>query len=206
MTTPKANPATDPNRTSNPKRALLTLLTTALVAAAVTVAFVLPAEFGLDPIGTGELLGINELSGPAPSNPVRHDGRIGGDDRTFVLDPFASVEVKYDMRQGATLIYRWQATGEVFYDLHAEGEAGGAVGEDGAVGENNEPTVVSIARGQQNTDSGAYQADFHGIHGWFFENRTAQTVTVHLAVQGFITGATLYQGNDVQSVELTEPP
>ena len=45
-------------------------------------------------------------------------------------------------------------------------------------------------------DAGTYVAPFPGIHGWFWENRRAETITVTLRIAGFATGATQFKDGD----------
>ncbi len=174
-------------------RALMTLTASITVAAILSIVVILPAEIGWDPLGTGEALGVMGLSG---SDEVRQvvatTGDIRGDERTFVLDPFASIEIKYDMSKDGSLVYDWSAGGEVLYDLHAHPTIGGV------------EAAVSFDQARATGGAGMYIASFDGFHGWFFENRDHSTVEVTLSVVGFIDGATLYEGNDQRRVELTE--
>ena len=152
-----------------------------LVASAVFVALVLPAEFGRDPTGVGSALGLVGLSGGAANRgyaPVA--GTLVEDAREFELAPFESVELKYDLEAGRGIVYSWAASGEVVFDLHGE-PAGAAPG-----------YAESFAQGRAVADSGTYKAPFDGIHGWFWENRSASAVVVRLRIAGFASGATLY--------------
>ena len=44
-----------------------------LLAGAILLVFVLPAEYGLDPVGAGQLLGIDGMSGYSVSSTVKAD-------------------------------------------------------------------------------------------------------------------------------------
>ena len=106
----------------------------------------------------------------------------------FELAPFESVEIKYDLASGDGLVYAWETDAEVVFDLHAEPTGA-------------EPDAAeSFAQGRGTADAGTYVAPYDGIHGWFWENRTAQTVTVTLRMSGFATGATEYKDGDVARV------
>lgn len=59
-----AAPIPLPDTSSRPPslaRLARSLLITVLVAGAITVTIVLPAEYGIDPTGVGELLGLKEM-------------------------------------------------------------------------------------------------------------------------------------------------
>ncbi len=172
------------------KRVLLATGLAFVVATAAFVAFVLPAEFGIDPTGIGRALGLTGLGGAPPQDLHRTDVHLVQDFREFELAPFESVELKYDLAAGDGFVYAWNATGEVFFDVHAEPE-----GADPDVAE-------SFAQGRDISDAGTYVARFSGIHGWFWENRGATTVTVHVRTMGFVTGATRYHDGMAQRLEM----
>lgn len=172
------------------KRVLLATVSAFVVATAAFLAFILPAEFGIDPTGVGDALGLTGLSGSPPQDLHRTDADLVQDVREFDLAPFESVELKYDLAAGDGLVYAWSATGEVVFDLHAEPEGA-------------EPGVAEgFAQGRGTTDAGTYVARFAGIHGWFWENRGTTTVTVSLRATGFVTGATRYHDGMAQPLEM----
>ncbi len=162
------------------KRLAVAVALALLVANAAFFALVLPAEFGRDPLGTGAALGLTGLAGAPPAAVQRTEAALQQDARAFELAPFESVEFKYDLAAGDGLVYAWRATGEVVFDFHAEPE--------GAAPD----AAESFAQGRGAADAGTYVAAFPGIHGWFWENRGARTVTVELRTAGFASGATQY--------------
>ena len=174
------------------RRVLLATAGAFAAATALFVLLVLPAEFGKDPTGVGRLLGLTGLAGTAPEDVHRTATAMAADDRTFELAPFESVELKYDLAADDGLVYAWSADGEVVFDLHAEPE-GAAPG-----------VASSYAQGRAAADAGTYVAAFDGIHGWFWENRGAGTVTVRLRVAGFVTGATSFHDGQATRVRLRE--
>ncbi len=176
------------------KRVAFGTLAAFVAATAIFLAFVLPAEFGVDPIGIGRALGLTGLAGTPSEDAHRTETPLAGDDRTFELAPFESVEFKYDMAAGDGLVYAWTATGEVVFDLHAEPE-GAAPG-----------VAESFAQGRARADAGTYIAPFAGIHGWFWENRGTATVTLRLRIAGFVTGATRYHDGSAVRMNLTATP
>ena len=163
-----------------------------VIAALVLVAFVLPAEYGVDPLGIGEATGMSGLyqagaglgdpapavitadpSGPLVPQPA--DYKI--DSMSFTLAPNQSVEYKYELALGAGMVYTWKATAEVEFDFHTEPAGKGAAGSE------------SFEKGTAQAGRGSYRARYPGIHGWYWRNPTRNEVTVNLVTSGFYTEA-----------------
>ena len=162
------------------------------VAAVVLITVVLPAEFDLDPLGTGAALGLTGLSRTEPDALIAQPSPHRRETMVFELSPFESVEYKYRLEQGAGLVFSWHATGEVVFDFHAEpdgAEAGYAEG---------------FEQGRDIARNGTYVAPFSGIHGWFWENRGTDLVVVTLHASGFADGASLFRDND--ALDRMPPP
>ena len=156
-------------------KVLTALLVSVLVAAALLVAVVLPAEYGIDPLGTGQALGLLSLSRADAVAPAPEPYAV--DHVVLALAPFESVEYKYRLARDSTLVYSWRATNTVVYDLHAEPDAAPA----------GYAESFDASRGE--AAHGTYRAPFAGIHGWFWENRGVETVTVRLWASGFANEA-----------------
>jgi hypothetical protein len=168
-----------------PRRRLWrTTLGALLLALAVLVTLVLPAEYGFDPLGTGDALGLTGLSRAAPAAMAGAGQPLRADRVRFELAPFESVEYKYRLGEGEALVFSWSASAEVVYDFHAE--------PDGA----EEGYAESFETGRSATANGTYVAPFPGIHGWFWENRGMQTVVVDLVSSGFYEAATEFRDGD----------
>ena len=157
-----------------------------VVAAIILVTIVLPAEYGIDPLGTGAATGVINLSQAQPppivasaSGPIRPqpaDYKV--DTRQFSLEPYGGyVEYKYQLEPGATLLYTWKATGEVNFDFHTE-----------PAGKPPEASD-SFERGTASEGRGSYTAPYAGIHGWFWENASETPVTVTVTTAGFYSAA-----------------
>jgi hypothetical protein len=162
-----------------------------LAAGFALVAFVLPAEYGVDPLGTGKRLGllplgiigqqVQALNNAATSRDAGHHVVVVGDERPFhqetvelKIAPHEFVEYKYRLDKGQALLYSWTATSEVSYELHAE--------PDGA------PRGYAESYEKQphaREASGTLTAPFAGIHGWYWENTGDQPATVTLKSAGF---------------------
>jgi hypothetical protein len=180
----------DQPATASPPSQRNILIATAIalgVALVVLLVAILPAEFGIDPLGTGQLLGLNALSRELPLEEKLEVHRE--DFVEFELGPFQSVEYKYLMDFDAPLIFSWVADGELYYDMHAEPAGLG------------EEYAESFEQGNAERRMGSYHAPFVGIHGWFWENRGSGTVTVRLYTAGFYQTSTVFRdGGDFERV------
>jgi hypothetical protein len=165
------------------KRILLATAASMLVAVIVLFVAVLPAEYGVDPLGTGKSLGLIGLSGSQVSALQQQPGQWHKDSIEFQLAPFEALEYKYHMFENGALMFSWEAEEDVLFDLHSEAD-------DHAVAEQ------SFAKGRQQSDNGVLRAPFTGIHGWYFQNRGMGDITLRLHVAGFFD----------YSVEMTDGP
>ena len=85
----------------------------------------------------------------------------------------------------------WQATGPLDYDMHAHPFDGGT------------DLTESYAIEQADHLGGRYVAPFTGIHGWYWQNRSLERVTLTLDASGNITGSKLFGPFGEQDRELT---
>jgi len=153
--------------------------------------FVLPAEYGVDPLGTGARIGLVELGAVGQEvAALEAAAQETGTDQVAIIVPqdrayqeetveFAvaageGMEYKYRLDQGEALLYAWTATGPVNYELHAE--------PDGAP--RGYAQSYELRQGMSQA-SGTLTAPFPGIHGWFWENLSAEEITVTLTAAGF---------------------
>lgn len=166
-----------------------------LVAGALLLTVVLPAEYGLDPFGTGEKLGLMALAeATAPAAPtVISSGSARTvnpqstvykvDSRKFQLEPREGMEFKYHIERDGGLLYTWTASGQVDFEFHGE--------PDGA----KPGTYESYELSAGDRGAGTFTAPFTGIHGWYWENKGSSPVTVTLTSAGFYTRATEFRTN-----------
>jgi hypothetical protein len=171
-----------------------------LVAGLILVTCVLPAEYGLDPLGTGARLGLLELgvtgqkvealeaskaSGAGGVPIVTHQNAAFKQETVnFTVGPREGIEYKYRLDKGEALLYSWKATVPVNYELHAE--------PDGA--------PRGYAQSYEKVDaaqeaSGQLNAPFPGIHGWYWENTTDKEITVTLSTAGYYNLAHEFRPN-----------
>lgn len=178
----------DTNEAPSPRNILVASAIALAVGTVVLLTAILPAEFGVDPLGTGRLFGLNALS--AEENPFEENAEIHRSDYVeFELGPFESVEYKYTMDFDSPMVFSWSSDGEVYYDMHAEPAGLG------------EEFAESFEQGNGTERSGSFHAPFNGIHGWFWENRGSRLVTVRLYAAGFFVDSTVFRdGGDYPRV------
>ena len=154
------------------------------VAAVLLVTAVLPAEYGVDPLGTGKALGLIDLFGasePSPSPPATTEAepppRVYKTESTsFTLQPSQSFEYKYRLEKDRGMVYAWKATGKVKYEFHGEPD-------------DSRLKVQSYDKQENDYASGTLAAPFTGIHGWYWENASDGDLTITLTTSGFYTAA-----------------
>jgi len=201
---------TDQAKSRGPSRSgLLKSAVIALVAAAVvTVLFVLPAEFGVDPTGVGSKLGLMEvedLDGSPEEAPARIvDGAFPEIPTDFdyyepqvLADPFS--RIRESAFRSDTLTIELDVVEEVEYK--ARMKQGDALVyswrvDDGLVytdfhadpGEDErypEHYWIRYDEGEMDGAAGSLVAPFDGNHGWYWLNIEEEPVTITLQVHGF---------------------
>ncbi len=166
-----------------------------LAAGVILLVAVLPAEYGIDPLKTGKLLG---LTGIAQSEPTAvgvaipaqagiytpHDKIYKVDSEDLNLAPGEGVEWKYHMQKGAVMVYGWNANGLLRYEFHGEPDV------------KPKPKYYEsyLLDNKVGTDHmyGSFTAPTTGVHGWFWQNKTKKVVTFHLVTAGFYDAAKMF--------------
>jgi hypothetical protein len=161
-------------------RASLLAFAAALV---VLVTAVLPAEYGIDPLGVGARVGLmppRASAGAAPAPAA--EKRLRFDRAQFELGPYDFVEYKYRLEQGDTMMFAWEATAAVAHDMHGVPDA-------------DHDKEVSFKKQDRRGDSATHVAPFSGMHGWFWENPGPDPITVDVTSSGFYSAAIEYRAN-----------
>ena len=159
------------------------------VGCALLILFVLPAEYGNDPTGVGELLGLKKMGEIKirlkqdflKENVSARDelmvesetGKENQDVMEFVIAPDEAIEIKLEMKKGSIAKYNWTTkNGGLNYNLHGDGHKGSQ-------------KSISYKKGRMtSSDSGEFKSEFDGYHGWFWRNRNNESVTVTLETIG----------------------
>ena len=157
------------------RRIIVASLAAVLVASVLLLTTILPAEYGFDPLGTGRAMGLLGLSEGEQQALNQQQEHWHTDSIEFELLPFESVEYKYRLEKGAALLYAWQSGTAVLYEMHSEPD-GAASG-----------YAETFSKTEAASDQGSYTAPYGGIHGWFWQNRSQQPVTVRLQAQGYFS-------------------
>ena len=172
-----------------------------IVAGAILIAAVLPAEYGIDPTGIGKMLGLTKLSAstnastastllpatlpstttvvapvvPASTATVtKSEVPFRSDEMSLTLQPDEGSEIKAAMRKGEQFVFTWVADGgKVNFDMHGEQPNAG------------EKFTSYWKDKQQTSAQGTFVAPFDGTHGWYWRNRGDKPVTVKVKVSGF---------------------
>ena len=162
-----------------------------LAAGLILVMFILPAEFGVDPLGTGARTGLLDLGITGQQVDALEQAAAAGGGAgqavivvpqeagfhseivEFKVAPRDSLEYKYRLDKGEALLYSWKATGLVNVEFHAEPD-------DGPRG-----YAQTYEKSQGTEASGTLTAPFSGIHGWYWQNTTDQEITVALTSAGY---------------------
>ena len=161
-----------------------------LAAGLILVMFVLPAEYGVDPLGTGARVGLLDLGVVGQQVAALSTSAATGAGETtivvpqdrpfkqetveFKVAPRQGMEYKYRLEKAESLLYSWKTTGPVNYEFHAE--------PDGAP--RGYAQTYEKVEGKSEA-SGTLTAPFPGIHGWYWENTTDQELTVTLTTAGY---------------------
>lgn len=167
---------TTTSSTIAPRTLVITTLSTLILALLVTVTLVLPAEFGRDPTGIGAYLGLLELTeaGNEPATSASPATTSSGE-RQFVLNlaPGMGTEFKLVMPAQAELAFAWTTNGApVYFDQHGEPEG------------DTSGYFLSYSEGNSTAIRGHLLTRFAGTHGWYWENRSADLMTITLTING----------------------
>ncbi len=196
-----------------PRALVRSTLIALAVAAVVLVGFVLPAEYGVDPTGIGRVFGLTDMgrikvllaqeaeaedaalaaqvaapeaSGVAvPDSTASPEAGAAAPEAVtrITLAPGEGKEVKLVMDEGGRATYAWATDrGVVNYDTHADGPGDPERGI-APISYHGYGKGTSVA-----SDEGVLVAAFDGKHGWFWRNRTRESLTVTLRTSGDVQG------------------
>lgn len=175
-------------------------------ALALLVTVVMPAEYGIDPTGLGNVMGLKKMgeikmslaqeaeaerqaatlataeapaaqtiitpaqAKPAPAETIPVAAR--NDEMSVTLAPNEGTEIKVTLEKGKSVNYTWSTDGgKANFDVH---------------GDSKELDIDyhGYEKGSEQTKEGVIVAAFDGHHGWFWRNRTPETLTVTLKTNG----------------------
>lgn len=169
----------------------------ALIGLLVLIIAILPAEYGIDPTGLGQKMGLTMLSQAEAAEPAspeagsssdnllalsagpvwKTQSTLSSDTTTVTLKPDEGLEVKATMNAGDRMVFNWASEGgPVNFDMHGERF-------------NDGDNFTSYWQGRNEpAANGAFEAPFDGTHGWYWRNRGDEMVTIVLQTSGFYDG------------------
>lgn len=183
---------------ASPRALARATLGAAAAAAVILVAFVLPAEAGIDPTGIGKALGIAGMAQGSPEaetaaasapagtiaagalpiptrSAIERTGALRSDEMTIHLAPHSGQEIKAHMKAGDGFVFEWRAAGgPVKVDMHGEHPDA----PDGEFTSYWAERSLESARGE-------FTAPFEGTHGWYWRNKGDTPVTITVRTTGF---------------------
>ena len=201
-----------PSHTDLPSAAKLIKSTVVAIAlaAAILVTAVLPAEYGIDPTGVGNILGLTRmgeikvsLAQEAAAETVAAQAMKTEAEK--VVEPVAesekpavnqsqeqiksdSVTVSLKPNQGTEVKVKMAKGGKVSYKWKtSNGRANFDVHGDSAM---HKIDYFNYSKGSAESSHGVLEAEFDGKHGWFWRNRTGKPMTITLEVEGEFTEMT----------------
>ena len=185
-----------------------------VTAAVLLITVILPSEYAIDPTGVGRILGLTQMGEikeqlaeeaeldaqrsaivttpvqavPEVTKPEATDEPVETADTVAVgeeeppvnewtdevslqLKPGEAAEIKLVMQSGAVVEFEWVAEpGHLNSALHGDGTAG---------------ETITYRNGRAEPGhADSLMAAFDGTHGWFWRNRSDETVTMTLRVRG----------------------
>jgi hypothetical protein len=172
-----------------------------VIASALLVTVVLPAEYGVDPTRVGSLLGLTEMgrikmqlaaeaeaeeAGPAAA--VSAPAAVAA---TAPVTPAATTSAPTGQRTDETVITLAPDQGAEIKLVMEDGarvnftwsSSGGAINFDTHADRPGTP-YHGYGKGSEQRVEGELVAAFTGSHGWFWRNRTGEPVTITLRTEG----------------------
>lgn len=159
------------------KTLLKSTIAAIVIALIVSVCFILPAEYNIDPTHIGHKLGLTELAHHNDAATPKAETAITAEQSQQVIEVIVpagkGIEYKFQMAQYEKMTYEWLTDGEpLYFDLHGEPE-GDTTG-----------YFESYAIATLNQMKGSFTSPFNGSHGWYWKNNTNQPIAVQLIVEG----------------------
>lgn len=190
------------------KKLVKSTIIAAITALVILVTIVMPAEYGKDPTGIGSVLGLTRMgeikmslaaeaeaeeqaAAMAAAQPVTEttvtervpdpvavessSSDIRTDEMSVTLAPDEGTEIKVDLAKGKIVNYSWSSNGgKANFDVHGDSKA-------------LKIDYHGYEKGSQVSKEGKIEAAFDGSHGWFWRNRTKETIVITLKIKGEYT-------------------
>jgi hypothetical protein len=113
------------------------------------------------------------------------------------LIPTGTVEFKYRLKKGDTMIDSWKANRPVYFEFHTVPD-GKPLDKSG--------TFETFETAEKDQAHGVYTAPYTGLHGWYWQNRGKETVSFRLHTAGFYSEAVMISDDETTPMELKDLP
>ncbi|MFS4454923.1 hypothetical protein [Maribacter sp. 2304DJ31-5] len=193
------------------KQLIKSVIIAFIIGAIVLVTAIFPAEYGMDPLGTGELFGFSKLyQGEGKANPI---GEATGDNSALNFQKIKmeylgsppdrkapeqtidkslinklskrtdSIQIKLPAEEGLEYKIKMLRYGKTKYEWTANK---GIVYIDfhGELIEGGNGFFESYTQAYSNNLAGTFTAPFEGKHGWYFKNTTKEDIVITLRLNG----------------------
>jgi hypothetical protein len=209
--TPNIAPTSGPGDLPEPRQLVRAAAIAIAVAAVLLVTVILPAEYGIDPTGTGKALGLARLNGEADrkTGTVLEDA-VGGNDKldaTMIVaageplplpnpavhQPAATapatrvVTVHLPVGGETEVKVVLRANQVVLYSWHTDGDPVYVDFHGHSPEWTNKEAFVRYLESKQGLkeEHGSLVAPFAGEHGWYWVNLTEHPLAITLTVSGY---------------------
>ena len=199
------------------KKLIQSTLIAFLVALALLITVVMPAEYGIDPTGIGKTLGLKEMGDIKVSLQEESDSEKKKPKVEEVAEVSSVVQPKVDSTEEKNSDESKTLTQPVTNEdlrsvtlapgkaveiklimkkgakVEFEWETKGGVLNYDLHGDSKTVEFFSYKKGRAlSKDEGVFVAEFDGSHGWFWRNRDKQDVVLTLSVKGSFSGVKQY--------------
>jgi hypothetical protein len=177
----------------------------AATAGVLLITVVMPAEYGIDPTGIGNIIGLKkmgeirvslekeaatdqaknlsantedkqgEVNAATTSKPTSASATTLNHEMQVTLAPDEGKEIKLDMSKGNKVQYTWSTDG---------GKANFDLHADS---KKLNIDYHQYSKGAEQRKEGEIEAAFDGSHGWFWRNRTSNPMVITLKTKGEYT-------------------
>ena len=202
-----SNIPTDRDLPSN-RKLIKSTISAAVVAAVLLITTVLPAEYGIDPTGIGQAIGLKKMGEIKVSleqeaiadrtkveqaldqkqtlkeqekevEPISKKTNISQTEKPMLQE---TISITLTPNQGTEVKTKMSRGQTLKYKWSTDG---GRANFD-IHGDSKELNIdyFNYEKGSEQTKEGAITAAFDGNHGWFWRNRTSKTLTLALQVSG----------------------
>lgn len=180
-----------------------------ICSGAILVIAILPAEYGIDPSGLGDKLGLLALSNHSSSSSSKLElsfnigdydpkaerinesvqGLIHLENLPFQsqvidieIEDLGEVEYKFIMPADSSFVYSWEVL-----NSRGEGVYYDFHGHPSSEDAKNYPDKfeMAYARGEGTSQNGSFTSPFAGYHGFYFMNIEQGPITVRLNISGY---------------------